>query len=135
MSSRCGQFDHDSKMICNEHTVKGTTSLIREDVRDGSWKRGSNRLELRNACLFMIQESWCKQPIRQYHMLMKATTRCVSLNSGLTWRHNDIYLKNTNTDKHVTEPIQRQREAVPKTKQASTATILDYNVSDVLVFK
>ena len=63
-------------------------------------------------------------------MLMKATTRSVSVNTDLTWRHNDIYFKITNTDKHVTEPIQRQREVVSKTKQASTATILDYNVSD-----
>ena len=68
-----------------------------------------------------------------YAAAVKATTRSVSVDTYLTWRHNKTQLKTFDTDKQVTKLIQKQREVVPKKKQTSTATI--YNVSDVLGFK
>ena len=42
-----------------------------------------------------------------YAAVVKTSTNNVSVNSDLTWRHNEIHFENTDTDKQVIKPTQR----------------------------
>ena len=116
---RCGQFDHDSKTCtmylsctnCREHHFAYSRECLRWQMEQRVQQSWETPLDART----LVETTQPAVAATSYAAVVKTTTRSVSVNTDLTWRHNETQLKNSHSE-------------------AFHCYDFDYNVSDVLGF-
>ena len=114
-------------MSCHVLPAKGTTLLIRENVRGGRLKRvqqvrAEKRLSFYDARK-LVETFQSAMVATSYVAVVKTPSRNVSVNTDITWRHYETQDKQIDTEKQVKKHIQKQRKVAHKKKQTSTDTI------------